>query len=265
MDGIAKFVGYVVLVLVAIGLFNTYSGKQEAQEAAGVSTAPVRDRCKELATTQLVHSLALELLKKTNDFGTNVESNLEACRYFPAEDTLLVNVVVGWNGPFSGDYYEKAGRLTVSGQGWQWEETRANEALRAYRLALGVAGILVAAATDGASDASGPASASFKVRNECDHPIQVAIRYADMAGTWRTAGWWPLGVKGESVLADGQSVPITTGSANWYYYAESTDGSAIVWAGEHKVVLDGRELPMTLLTDKEGDSEWALQCPAARP
>lgn len=261
MDGIAKFVGYIVLLLVAIGALNSYFGNQGTEEAAKTAAPPLRDRCQELETTQRVHGMAEELLRVTNDFGTNVESSLHGCTYFAAEDTTIVDVVVSWNGPLSGDFYQKMGRLTLSSQGWKWEETKANEALRTYRALMGIAGILVATAADSAGSAPNQ-GALFRVSNECSHPVTLAISYTDVSGEQRVAGWWNIAANSEMTLADADSRPLRTRSPAWYFYARATDDNSIVWTGEHKVVFDRSELPMQRLIDRDGDSEWSLQCVA---
>lgn len=146
MDGIAKFIGYIVLACVALAwLGDRAEADKTPTTARTVATTPARDRCTEPETVATIRRIAPDLLTRTNDFGENITPRVASCRYDVAQDTMLVALHVGWRGPLTGDYYEKAGWLTLGAQTWRWEETGANENLRAYRLLVGMAGLLAAA------------------------------------------------------------------------------------------------------------------------
>lgn len=260
MDSIAKLIGYVVLVLLALGWWEQYSKENATPSPQALSQAPKppRERCKETATQQLVERITPELLQKTSDFGDRIRASTESCIYEAGKDTMIVTLRVGWHGPFSGDYYEKLGRLTVVGQSWSWTETGLNDNLRAWRLLTGIAAVLAASSSEaGTTDR---AIYGFKLENACNRPIRVALRYADADGRWITSGWWDITANRTTTLLDHHSQPLRTRSSTWYYYAESADDAGLVWSGEHKFDFDGRSLAMHKLVDKEGDSEWKVTC-----
>lgn len=137
MDGIAKFVGYLVLICMAI---NWFADKSDDAQPTATQTVVKPDPCKAAATPQLVQRIAPELLAKTKDFGNDIGSTVVSCRYDEAEDQMVVSVRVGWNGPWTGDYYEKSGQLTVKADNWNWQEAGINKNLRDYRLLMGFVG-----------------------------------------------------------------------------------------------------------------------------
>jgi hypothetical protein len=95
--------------------------------------------------------------------------------------------------------------------------------------------------------------------NHCKSPVEVAICYRDTSGQWRTDGWWTFAPGGSAYLfSDGSKLAATT--SEWYFYAATTDGSDWKWAGEYTVSLNGRTLHMRKVIDKEGDSEWSVDC-----
>lgn len=96
--------------------------------------------------------------------------------------------------------------------------------------------------------------------NNCSRPVTLAIRYRDVAGQWRTEGWWKFAPGAGNYLSSSTHQELRSNSAVWYYYAETTDGSDWSWTGSSPVSFDGRNLRMQEMNDKEGDSEWSITC-----
>lgn len=136
MDSIAKFIGYVVLVVAALALWGRYSDGESAPAAE--QKVAVVDPCRKLETAQMVNHIAAELLRKTQDFGNDIAPTITSCKYFAAEDTMLLSVRICSTGPFSGDFYEKSGLITIDSRRWRREETGANGNLQAFRFLTGV-------------------------------------------------------------------------------------------------------------------------------
>jgi hypothetical protein len=95
--------------------------------------------------------------------------------------------------------------------------------------------------------------------NQCNKPVSLAILYKDLSGQWQTAGWWQFAPGASDYLKYSNGSRVTSTSAAWYFYAESGDGS-FQWKGTQKTSLEGRTLYMKEMNDKEGDSEWSVQC-----
>ncbi len=100
----------------------------------------------------------------------------------------------------------------------------------------------------------------FRFTNACRRPLKLAIHYLTPAGSWTSAGWWSF-VPGETaVLNSSGGQALLSNNSTWYYFAETTDGSRLEWAGDVAATLDGRELRMRKATDESGDSEWRVTC-----
>jgi uncharacterized membrane protein len=115
--------------------------------------------------------------------------------------------------------------------------------------------------TSPSTSSNAAAAGGFKVTNDCRHPIKVAIHYKNRGGNWISDGWWPVAGFASTYLGDSSNSRLQTTEAAWYYYAETTDGSALAWKGSYPKTLGNFTLPMVQLQDKEGDSEWTLTCP----
>lgn len=100
----------------------------------------------------------------------------------------------------------------------------------------------------------------FHFSNKCNRPIQLAIRYEKSSGGWETRGWWEFEAH-ESAYLSANGTRIRSGHGHWYYFAETTDGSRLVWKGDHTFTYGGRNLPMRRLEDKEGENNWSATCP----
>jgi hypothetical protein len=248
MGKIAKVTGYAVLVLVAIGLVRYVLPER----------TPERDRCKELATTELVYRTAPSILSQTGNFGENIKSVIKECQYFAQEDTLIMAVAIGWNGPFTGDYYQADGRLTIRPPDkWEWKTTGMNDNLKGWEVLKGLAGVIGEQLSSAGADSAGY---RFRFHNECRRPVRVVIHFKDLRNAWRTAGWWDFSPRERAILRGADKVELRTNNSVWYYYAESTDGSGLSWRGEHPVQYQDRWLHMKEAKDEEGDSEWAVSC-----
>lgn len=105
-----------------------------------------------------------------------------------------------------------------------------------------------------------PATAGITIENRCDHPVRVAIRYADADRQWQSLGWWqvPAMVRTEHLAAGGRA--LQTRTATLYFYAETSDGSGWQWLGQHPTSVDGENLRMREIFDREGDTEIVLTC-----
>ena len=127
----AGFIAYVATSLFLIG-------------GVAITDELKRDKCTELATIQLVNKLAPEILEKTENFGENITPVINQCEYFSKEDTLLMLVHIGWNGPLTGDYYQSNGRLTVANSDeWTWETIGGNTNFKNWLILKGIAGAIV--------------------------------------------------------------------------------------------------------------------------
>ena len=83
---------------------------------------------------------------------------------------------------------------------------------------------------------------NLQIKNQCSHPIKIAIlvvRYVprDKTAPFYEDGWWELKPGEQRLIIDDRGQPILVfpkqpdiGSSN-RYYAETTDGSNIVWEG----------------------------------
>ncbi len=102
-------------------------------------------------------------------------------------------------------------------------------------------------------------SYNFRFTNNCDHPVRLAIHYLDVNHGWRSEGWWNF-TPGESDRLAASGKALRTKNDTWYYYAESTDDSNLVWRGDRTFKLNDRSLPMLLMKDTVGDNNWTITC-----
>ena len=101
----------------------------------------------------------------------------------------------------------------------------------------------------------------FVFTNGCGHPLQLAIRFLGTDGQWHTEGWWTFPAWRTSSLTSCNFTMLSNHS-EWYFFAESTDGSHLEWSGNDLVAsFDGRQLRMLKRIDASGDSEWTATCP----
>jgi uncharacterized membrane protein len=104
----------------------------------------------------------------------------------------------------------------------------------------------------------------FKLTNNCDLPVRLAIRYRDLKSNWVTDGWYQVGSRKITFLVDKDDFRLESRNRTWYYYAESTGGGRrVIWAGDHELNFSGQTLRMrTMEADEEhtGDFEWTITC-----
>ena len=110
------------------------------------------------------------------------------------------------------------------------------------------------------SGSSSSGGYSYHFTNRCQHPIRLAIYYEDRSGQWRAEGWWVFAPSQSANLASADDKRLKSNNGVWYFYAETTDGSRWVWAGDKDVYLNGRKLTMKKRTDMEGDNNWSTTC-----
>lgn len=100
----------------------------------------------------------------------------------------------------------------------------------------------------------------FYVQNKCSHPVKLAITYKDVNGNMRSTGWWNFEPNTKSHLADAAGKRLATKSADWYFYAESTDKSGLVWKGNYTFSVERQPVSMMHLKDSDGDSDLVMIC-----
>jgi hypothetical protein len=94
--------------------------------------------------------------------------------------------------------------------------------------------------------------------NQCSRPIRFALSYQDTSGTWQYIRWWNFTANKMDFLLN-NNAPLISNNGTFYYYAETTDGSALVWKGTENRVFDG----VTLLTKqvqltRNGSGSWVI-------
>ncbi|WP_281561745.1 DUF1036 domain-containing protein [Thalassomonas sp. RHCl1] len=100
----------------------------------------------------------------------------------------------------------------------------------------------------------------IKVKNNCHHPIKVAVNYRNTSGSWVTESWWKFQPNRSGNLATGGN-HLLTGDSTIFYYAEATNGTNIVWAGDAKREYIGfKKYGMRMFDDFEGDTYIELNC-----
>lgn len=101
---------------------------------------------------------------------------------------------------------------------------------------------------------------SIAVRNRCNRPIRVAVRYQRSDGKWMAKGWWTFS-PGEFANLESSGQRLRTFHDQVYYFAETTDGrSRVVWSGDHVETVGGRVVPMRSYRDSTGTRELSLTC-----
>jgi hypothetical protein len=81
---------------------------------------------------------------------------------------------------------------------------------------------------------------NFYLLNNCSHPISFALHYKDADNNWNTVGYWAANPNQGFQLAD-NNVPLHSTNGIFYIYAESTDDSGKVWAGNSDNADDATE------------------------
>jgi hypothetical protein len=102
---------------------------------------------------------------------------------------------------------------------------------------------------------------SYHFTNKCKYPVRLAIRFVNLNNNWQTEGWWDVKAGEKIYLADSNNVRLKSNKSIWYFYAETTDGSNLVWTGDKNVSVGDRSLKMYKMKDSTGDSDWYINCP----
>lgn len=101
--------------------------------------------------------------------------------------------------------------------------------------------------------------------NKCNHPVRVAIRYADTNRRWSIAGWWSVAANSRTGYLANEGSVLHSNTAVLYFFAESLDESGWRWAGGHSMTIGDHSVPMRRIVDKEGDTEIVLVCEPSAP
>jgi uncharacterized membrane protein len=100
-----------------------------------------------------------------------------------------------------------------------------------HRVALGVAILLTATCIGGRQ-----ADAGFRVCNQDNQRISVAMGYVDHVRGWMAEGWW--------VIGPGECTSIHEADLDnryYYLYAKSTDGGKSTWSGDVPFCIQDRK------------------------
>jgi hypothetical protein len=111
-----------------------------------------------------------------------------------------------------------------------------------------------------------PEGHQLYLRNDCEYPIRIAIRYQDWPSKkWVTGGWWHFDAN-ESAYVAHDGARVISVSRVHYYFAQITDDDVdYTWrgGGENVKTLGDLELPMlkeSLETDSDDDYVLRLAC-----
>ena len=77
------------------------------------------------------------------------------------------------------------------------------------------------------------------IKNNCDRPIKLAIRYKTMLGNWTNEGWWNFEPHEQNFLLLNKE-QVQTDSRIFYFYAETMDG-IYKWSGNETLKLKNGE------------------------
>eukprot|EP00438_Fugacium_kawagutii_P022226 Skav227331 [mRNA] locus=scaffold4115:6250:6837:- [translate_table: standard] len=99
------------------------------------------------------------------------------------------------------------------------------------------------------------------VKNSCHKTVQVAIRYEQKGGEWKTRCWWKVSPDVGVYLAHDDGDRIVTENRLWAYFAEAIEGDE-VWPGNTTAYCSTRRLQMRTRrkVDSYGDLSIDLTC-----
>lgn len=112
------------------------------------------------------------------------------------------------------------------------------------------------------------ATREIVIENQCGHPVRVALLYYDAtSGEWTTEWWWNYD-PGERSYAAAGGARLRSGNVDdFYYYAESTDESGLVWRGDTEGESNGvrrdvagESVVFRKRTDRSGPIDLVLTC-----
>jgi tetratricopeptide (TPR) repeat protein len=102
----------------------------------------------------------------------------------------------------------------------------------------------------------------LKVTNQCSRPVSISIYFLNSATNQWKGYRWDIKSDTSTYLGTGTDAEVMATTAHEiYYYAETTDGTNLVWKGDYPRTEGNKTLNMRKLADSEGDIDWALTCP----
>jgi uncharacterized membrane protein len=111
------------------------------------------------------------------------------------------------------------------------------------------------------------AAGNFFFDNQCNHPVKVAIAFQDLNNQWRQDGWWTVNPVAGTYLAAQNNTRLVSNNNHWYFYAETIDGSGLIWNGNQNIPFNGQMLSMreTTTITAARDFYGAISCPQTTP
>lgn len=100
------------------------------------------------------------------------------------------------------------------------------------------------------------------LKNQCSRPLHLALSYENEAGSRENIKWWNVDANASTYLLLGDA-RLVSHNTHFYYYAETTDDSGIIWKGDSLLDFDGMTLATQaeiLSRDWEGDWVITLDC-----
>lgn len=89
--------------------------------------------------------------------------------------------------------------------------------------------------------------------NRCQStPLRLAVRFLNNREEWETRSWYSFDPQEGPTGLDG----VITNNRVFYYYAEATDNSGGVWAGNHPVNIGGRTYQMIEVNVDSGITQF---------
>lgn len=70
----------------------------------------------------------------------------------------------------------------------------------------------------------------FELTNSCSRPIRFGLSYLSPTGEWKDVFGWELS-PGKAITLSNNDMVIYSRNRTFYYYAETTDGSNMIWSG----------------------------------
>ncbi len=155
------------------------------------------------------------------NFGDRVNAQIQNCRFYPDEAVAMLDLAIGWTGPFSRQYYEMLGELELRGGRYEWRPTRSNAALQEFErernealvvtgMLAGAAAALGAAFSDDEEDKGGRrhevGMSRLCLENGTTGSLSLPVRWTTQT-EWEPlelepGGWWQRGSRfvGDSLL-----------------------------------------------------------------
>ncbi len=95
-------------------------------------------------------------------------------------------------------------------------------------------------------------------KNNCNRPLQVAVYFKDISNKWQKKAWYSFAPKEGPARLSG----VNTRNRYLYYYAESTDGSDLVWQGNFSSYINNRLYSLQEINTGPSIARWTqtLSC-----